>query len=98
MTASQPAHVSFTLPADARDPVPDLPGALGTDQTAGPTGRRVVVRTRDVRRTLAATLGWAASRGLVLADQNARSASLEEAFLAVTESATDHTDGREVAA
>ena len=96
-TASQPAHVSFTLPCDFHDPVPDLPGALGTDQRDGPTGRRVVVRTGDLQQTLTATLGWGASRGLVLADLNARPASLEEAFLAVAGAATEHTHGRGVA-
>ena len=98
VTASQPAHVSFTLPADFHDPVPDLPGAVGPARRDGPTGRRVVVHTRDLQRTLAAALGWAASSGLVLADLDARSASLEEAFLAVAGAAPDHTDGQTVAA
>lgn len=97
VTATQPAHVSFTLPCDFHDPVPDLPGALGTDQRDGPTGRRVVVRTGDLQQTLTATVGWGASRGLVLADLNARPASLEEAFLAVAGAATEDTDGQGVA-
>jgi ABC-2 type transport system ATP-binding protein len=52
----------------------------------------MVVRTRDLQRTLGALLAWAGSRGLVLADLNARSASLEEAFLAVADAAGDRAD------
>jgi ABC-2 type transport system ATP-binding protein len=97
VTASQPARICFTLPADAREPLPDLPGMVDTDRTVGRPGSTVVVRTHDLQRTLAALLDWAGSRGLVLPDLTARSASLEEAFLAVAES-TEHTAGQEVAA
>ncbi|MDQ1669444.1 MAG: type transport system ATP-binding protein [Actinomycetota bacterium] len=92
VTASQPAQVSFTLTADPPDPVPDLPGALGVDRAFGPGGSKMIVRTRDLQRTLGALLAWAGSRGLVLADLNARSASLEEAFLAVADAAGDRAD------
>ena len=98
VAASQPARISFRLPADAREPVPDLPGAVGTAGMDGGTGRSVVVHTRDLQRTLTALLGWASSRGVALPDLNARSASLEEAFLAVAGSTSEHTDDQEMAA
>ena len=41
--------------------------------------------------------GWVA-RGVELPDLNARSASLEEAFLAVAGSTSEHTDDQEMAA
>ena len=43
----------------------------------------MLLQTQDLQRTLTALLGWANSRGLVLAALNARPASLEEAFHAV---------------
>jgi len=98
VAASQPARISFRLPADTREPLPDLPGAVGTAGMDGRNGRSVVVRTQDLQRTLLALLGWASSRGVELPDLNARSASLEEAFLAVAESTSEHTDDQEMAA
>jgi ABC-2 type transport system ATP-binding protein len=98
VTAAQPARISFTLPADAPEPVPHLPGAMGTDGVESGPGRGVVVHTHNVQRTLTALLGWAGPRGVVLRDLNARSASLEEAFLAVTESAPEHLTEQEMAA
>jgi ABC-2 type transport system ATP-binding protein len=89
VAASRPARISFALPADTRDPVPELPGAVGTDESGAGAGRSVVVHTRDLQRTLTALLGWAGSRGLVLLELNTRAASLEEAFLAVAGSAND---------
>jgi ABC-2 type transport system ATP-binding protein len=69
---------------------------VGTEASDQPEGRSVVVRTTDLQGSLASLLAWSGSRGLALGDLNARSASLEEAFLAVAESATD--DDPEVAA
>ncbi|MEP7178637.1 MAG: ABC transporter ATP-binding protein [Pseudonocardiales bacterium] len=86
VAASRPARISFTLPL-AGAPIPDLPSAVATEQVQRATGRSVLVQTADLQRTLTALLAWAASRDLVLADLNARPASLEEAFLAVAESA-----------
>jgi ABC-2 type transport system ATP-binding protein len=86
VAAAHPAQISFTLPADAHEPVPELPGAVRTDENGAVSGRNIVVHTRDVQGTLTALLGWASSRGLVLQDLTTRAASLEEAFLAVAES------------
>src|SRR5664280_219039 len=59
---------------------------------------RCFVHTQDVQPTLAALLGWARSHGVELTDLNARSAPLEEALLAVAESATGHTQDQEMTA
>jgi ABC-2 type transport system ATP-binding protein len=56
------------------------------------------VHTQDVQPTLAALLGRASSHGVELTELNARSASLEEALLAVAESATGHTQDQEMTA
>jgi ABC-2 type transport system ATP-binding protein len=60
--------------------------------------RCVVVRTRDLQSSLTALLSWASSRGVALRNLDARSASLEEAFLAVAGSDSEATDDKEVAA
>ena len=78
VAASQPARISFELPGSAREPVPGLAGTR-----VSITGRNVLLQTQDLQRTLTALLGWANSRGLVLAALDARPASLEEAFHAV---------------
>ena len=78
VAASQPARISFELPGDAREPVPGLAGTR-----VSVTGRNVLLQTQDLQRTLTALLGWANSRGLVLAGLDACPASLEEAFHAV---------------
>ena len=81
VAASQPARISFELPGDAREPVPGL-----ACTRVSVTGRTVRLQTQDLQRTLTALLGWANSRGLVLAALDARPASLEEAFHAVAAS------------
>jgi ABC-2 type transport system ATP-binding protein len=93
VAASQPSRISFELPADARESVPDLPGVV-----AGGSGRGTVLVTEDLQRTLTALLGWANQRGVELHDLNARSACLEEAFLAIAASDGDLTGNEEVAA
>jgi ABC-2 type transport system ATP-binding protein len=87
ITAAQPARISFTLAAGITEPVPELPGVDVLD-TARPTGRSVVLHTRDLQRSLTALLGWAAARQLALTELDARQASLEEAFLAVATAAS----------
>src|SRR5664280_1932602 len=42
VTASSQARVSFTLPPDTDDPVPDLPGAVRTEEQRGSAGREVL--------------------------------------------------------
>jgi ABC-2 type transport system ATP-binding protein len=81
VAASQPARISFKLPGDAREPIPALAGTR-----ASVTGRGVMLETADLQRTLTALLEWAKSRDLVLGALDARSTSLEQAFLTVAAS------------
>jgi ABC-2 type transport system ATP-binding protein len=81
VAASQPARISFQLPAGSREPVPELAGTR-----VSVTGRSVLLQTQDLQLTLTALLGWAKSRDLVLGALDARSTSLEEAFHAVASS------------
>ena len=78
VAASQPARISFELPGDSREPVPDIAGTR-----ASVTGRTVLLQTADLQPALTALLGWANSRDLVLGALDARPASLAEAFHAV---------------
>jgi ABC-2 type transport system ATP-binding protein len=94
VTATQPAHISFVLPRDAAEPIPDLPGALRDERRAGGT---FVVSTSDLQQTLAALLAWASAQGVVLEGLNARPATLEEAFMTVAESGAE-PDNTEAAA
>ena len=96
VAASQPARISFELPEDSREPVPDIAGTR-----ASVTGRTVLLQTADLQPTLTALLGWANSRDLVLGALDARPASLAEAFHAVAASAgspADDDNAKDVAA
>jgi ABC-2 type transport system ATP-binding protein len=89
LTAAYPARISFVLPAGVHPgELPMLPGARPV-RSAG-TGP-VTVRTDALQQTLSALLGWATTRGIELGGLDARSASLEEAFLAIAADETTHT-------
>lgn len=81
VAASQPARISFQLPEGWREPFPELAG-----MRVSVTGRGVMLQAEDLQRTLTALLEWAKSRDLVLGALDARSTSLEQAFLAVAAS------------
>jgi ABC-2 type transport system ATP-binding protein len=81
VAASQPARISFQLPEGWREPFPELEGTR-----VSVSGRSVMLQAEDLQRTLTALLGWAASRNVVLGALDARSTSLQEAFLAVAAS------------
>jgi ABC-2 type transport system ATP-binding protein len=90
VAAAEPARISFRL--DAGVPPPDVPaivGRAGARTTAD--GSRTVVHTDDLQDTLTALLAWARGNGVRLHDLDARSGSLEEAFLAVA-AGRDGTD------
>ncbi|MFK3982981.1 ABC transporter ATP-binding protein [Micromonospora sp. NPDC050397] len=104
VVAAYPARIRFTLPdgVDPAE-VPALPGARavgagpgvadpGPDRASDPWSdagdRRSTVLTDDLQGALAALLAWAKSRDIRFSHLDARSASLEEAFLAVAESGT----------
>jgi len=55
------------------------------------TGTRVTFRVEDLQTALTELLTWADGRQIVLAGLDARSASLEEAFLAVAAAPHDTT-------
>jgi len=82
VVAGNPARISFDLPAGVSpDAVPPLPGA----RTVQCVHRSIEVRTDRLQESLAALLAWANPAGIVLSGLSARSASLEEAFLAVAD-------------
>lgn len=83
VTAAQPAQISFTVPPTSSEPLPNLPGIVGTERRSDGS---VVLLTTDLQPTLAALLAWADAEGFVLDGLTARPATLEEAFLAVAES------------
>ncbi|MER5769015.1 ABC transporter ATP-binding protein [Streptomyces sp. NPDC001985] len=82
VTASRPARIRFTLP----DGVPA--GRLPLSLRAAADGPRVSIRTQDIQGTLGELLRWAAESGVRLEALDARSASLEEAFLEIAQTET----------
>ncbi|MEU0809209.1 ABC transporter ATP-binding protein [Streptomyces sp. NPDC005970] len=84
IVAERPSHLSFTLPAplSAAD-LPSLAQLGATDRETD--GRTVRLRTRDLQRTATEALMWARDKGLELGGLDARSASLEEAFLHIAQ-------------
>ncbi|MFE7778273.1 ABC transporter ATP-binding protein [Streptomyces sp. NPDC057445] len=85
VTASRPARIRFLLPQGV--PAGRLPLAL----RAAAEGRRIEVRTHELQRSLGELLRWAEESGVQLEGLDARSASLEEAFLDIAQSRT-HTE------
>ncbi|MFF5934831.1 ABC transporter ATP-binding protein [Streptomyces sp. NPDC012508] len=91
VTAARPARIRFTLP----EGLP--PGRLPLTLKAAAEGRRVEIRTRELQHALGELLDWAREAGVQLDGLDARSASLEEAFLEIAsrtdESRTDSLKG-----
>jgi ABC-2 type transport system ATP-binding protein len=80
VVSAYPARIRFGLPSDVRrEELPPLPGARPVAADA----ERVVIETNELQESLTALLTWAAHRDVTLHDLDARSASLEEAFLAI---------------
>lgn len=77
VTAARPARIRFVLP----DGVP--PGRLPLTLKAGAQGQNVEIRTERLQEDLGELLRWAGESGVALDRLDARSASLEEAFLAI---------------
>jgi len=86
VTAAQPARIRFALPAGV--PAARLPLAL----KAAEDGDRIEIRTHALQDDLTTLLGWAREHGVRLDGLDARSASLEEAFLDIA-SRTESTSG-----
>ncbi|MEQ4300277.1 ABC transporter ATP-binding protein [Plantactinospora sp. B6F1] len=88
VVAAHPARINFVLP-DGLDPaeLPALPGSQPPPANAPSVAAgRLTLYTDTLQPALTTLLGWANGRGLDLIGLDARSASLEEAFLAVAQS------------
>ncbi|MFG2756736.1 ABC transporter ATP-binding protein [Streptomyces wuyuanensis] len=83
VTASRPSRIRFVLPPEV--PASRLPLTL----RAAADGQRVEIRTRELQRSLGELLRWADESGVRLDRLDARSASLEEAFLEIARPGTD---------
>ncbi|MCB5182545.1 ABC transporter ATP-binding protein [Streptomyces antimicrobicus] len=79
VTATRPARIRFTLPAGV------APARLPLSLRAAAQGRRVEIRTERLQRSLAELLAWAEASDVELTGLDARSASLEEAFLEIAQ-------------
>ncbi|WP_371593047.1 ABC transporter ATP-binding protein [Streptomyces virginiae] len=79
VTATRPARIRFTLPAEV--PAARLPLTL----RAAADGQHVEIRTDRLQGDLAELLDWARECHVELAGLDARTASLEEAFLEIAE-------------
>ncbi|MGI5196819.1 ABC transporter ATP-binding protein [Streptomyces sp. CA-288835] len=82
VVAERPSRISFELPLDRF--LGDLPplaalGVTGHEQS----GRTVRLETGDLQRTATALLLWARDEGVELRGLDARSATLEEAFMEI---------------
>jgi len=93
VVGGQSARISFNWPPGAVPPLPVLPGGVAVERSRG----GVVLRTGDLQLTVSALLVWANGHDLRLHNLNARSASLQEAFLAVAGSGGDQSDQEWVA-
>ena len=78
VVGAYPARICFTVGHDRPD-IPDLPGS----PTITRDGGAVVIRTEGLQATLGALLRWAEHHDVTLHHLDARSASLEEAFLTI---------------
>ncbi|WP_037880253.1 ABC transporter ATP-binding protein [Streptomyces sp. NRRL F-5727] len=87
VTAAQPARIRFALPAGV--PAARLPLALKAAEDAD----RVEIRTHALQDDLTALLDWARDHGVRLDGLDARSASLEEAFLDIASRTEDAPAG-----
>ncbi|WP_033341380.1 ABC transporter ATP-binding protein [Catenuloplanes japonicus] len=77
VVGAYPARISFSL--EHGSDIPDLPGG----PTIARDGGDVVIKTDALQATLGALLRWADDQHVMLHRLDARSASLEEAFLTI---------------
>ncbi|MEU4113571.1 ABC transporter ATP-binding protein [Kitasatospora sp. NPDC028055] len=84
--ADRPSRITFELPEYTGAALPVLAGAEVTVD-----GRKVTVQSTGLQDTLTDLLGWARHHGIALGALDARSATLEEAFLAIASEAAHQT-------
>ena len=91
VTGARPARIGFDLPIGWHlgdlPPLPDL-GVVRHEERDG----RVLLQTDRLQRSLLVLLDWAEQRGVTLERLDARTASLEEAFLEIAKDAKDAKD------
>ncbi|WP_103504319.1 MULTISPECIES: ABC transporter ATP-binding protein [Streptomyces] len=75
VSAQQPSRIRFRLPHGV------LPAHLPTSLRAAAHGDQIEIRTQDLQRDLTELMLWAQQQHVALEQLNARTASLEEAFL-----------------
>ncbi|MCE7080877.1 ABC transporter ATP-binding protein [Streptomyces sp. ST2-7A] len=88
--AAQPSRIRFTLPDGIG--AGELPAGIGEVVSDPIDPRAVEVRSRRLQRDLTDLLLWARERDVELTGLDARSASLEEAFLRIAEDGTAGAD------
>ncbi|MBW1600323.1 ABC transporter ATP-binding protein [Streptomyces sp. JJ38] len=99
VTAARPSRIRFTLPEDVAAERLPLPATATVEEG------RVEIRTRHLQEELTELLLWARREDVTLSGLDARSASLEEAFLDIARGRDEappaggsgHADGREKA-
>lgn len=84
VTAERPSRIRFELPAGT------APGQLPLNLRAAADGPRIEIRTHRLQDSLAELLRWTTESGIQLIGLDARSASLEEAFLDIARSAAEN--------
>ncbi|MDT9691813.1 ABC transporter ATP-binding protein [Streptomyces sp. P9(2023)] len=93
VTAARPARIRFTLPEGVepgRLPLALKAAAVGVPpRRSSGGGRRVEIRTYELQEALGELLGWAREAGVRLDGLDARSATLEEAFLEIASRTDD---------
>ncbi|MEU6017200.1 ABC transporter ATP-binding protein [Streptomyces sp. NPDC047515] len=99
VTAGTPAEVTAARPARIRFELPEgVPAAwLPLPLKAAAEGHKVEIRTHRLQESLGELLRWAEQSDIRLLGLDARSASLEEAFLDIAQSVSD-TQTRKAAA
>lgn len=96
IVAGHPSTLSFRLPFGLSvtdlPPLAELGATLCSDE-----GGTIRLTTRNLQRTTTETLLWARDKNIHLAELNARSASLEEAFLHIARDGGNGQDPAEEA-
>ncbi|MFC4612018.1 ABC transporter ATP-binding protein [Streptomyces maoxianensis] len=82
VTAARPARIRFVLPEGV------AAGRLPLSLRAAAAGRRIEIRTHHLQQSLGELLVWAKESDVRLEELDARSASLEEAFLDIAQTQT----------